>query len=205
MILLVIPSEARNLYRYKNAMGTIGIPRFTRNDRSKRATKNFGGRFVRPPLYFAFVSSYFFFFADFFFAAFLVAIVFYSPFSIVQSSSQRSFVAIVECIESLKNYVKQKMVDASCSLSSPTRKKHVTKVMRDLFRSKSSANINARADLCDLYFNAPLLIAIIATAPTIPSNNACAIIPVRRLFRKIAIVPKRAPRTKMMNMRGLPS
>jgi hypothetical protein len=43
--------------------------------------------------------------------------------SIVQSSSQRSFVAIVECIESLKNDVKQKMVDASCSLSSTSSEK----------------------------------------------------------------------------------
>jgi len=48
--------------------------------------------------------------------------------SIVQSSSQRSFVAIVECIESLKNDVKQKMVDVSCSLSSTLAQKDVTKV-----------------------------------------------------------------------------
>jgi hypothetical protein len=95
--------------------------------------KKLWGTLCASPVVLCLVSSYFFFFADFFFAAFLVAIVFYSPFSIVQSSSQRSFVAIVECIESLKNYVKQKMVDASCSLSSPSREKHVTKVMRDVF------------------------------------------------------------------------
>jgi len=74
------------------------------------------------------VSSYFFFFADFFFAAFLVAMFSILPFD-CQSSSQRSFVAIVECIESLKNDVKQKMVDASCSLSSPARENDVTKVI----------------------------------------------------------------------------
>ena len=84
--------------------------------------KNFRGRFSRPLFLLCLVSCYFFFFADFFAAFFLVAIFLFS-LSIVQSSSQRSFVAIVECIESLKNYVKQKMVDVSCSLSSRSRGK----------------------------------------------------------------------------------
>jgi hypothetical protein len=80
--------------------------------------KNLGGRSSRPPFYFALSAPYFFFFElDFFFEAFLVAIVLFS-LSILQSSLQRSFVAIVECIESLKNDVKQKMVDVSCYLSS---------------------------------------------------------------------------------------
>ena len=57
------------------------------------------------------------------------------PFSILpfdcSIESQRSFVAIVECIESLKNYVKQKMVDVSCYLSSMSREKFLEEAFRD--------------------------------------------------------------------------
>jgi len=79
--------------------------------------KKLWGTLSASPVFTLPVSPYFFFLAAFFFAAFLVAMFLFS-LSIVQSSSQRSFVAIVECIESLKNEVKQKMLDASCSLSS---------------------------------------------------------------------------------------
>ena len=81
--------------------------------------KNFGGRCWRPPfLCFAlsaltFSSSRLTSFSR---LSWLPCFLF--SLSIVQSSSQRCFVAIVECIESLKNDVKQKMVDVSCSLSS---------------------------------------------------------------------------------------
>src|SRR5579864_2428458 len=83
--------------------------------------KNFGGRFVRPPFYFALSALTFSSLLTFSLRLSWLPCFLFS-LSIVQSSSQRSFVAIVECIESLKNYVKQKMVDASCSLSSPLRK-----------------------------------------------------------------------------------
>jgi hypothetical protein len=63
--------------------------------------------------------------------------------SIVQSSSQRSFVAIVECIESLKNYVKQKMVDVSCSLSSTSREKSFEEGYRERFAMRSSEKLHA--------------------------------------------------------------
>jgi hypothetical protein len=43
--------------------------------------------------------------------------------SILHRVAQRCFVAIVECIESLKNDVKQKMVDVSCSFSSTLTQK----------------------------------------------------------------------------------
>jgi hypothetical protein len=75
--------------------------------------QKFGGRSSRPPFCLCLWSSYFFFFElDFFFAAFLVAMVSILPFRF-SSSLQRCSVAIVECIESLKNDVKGKMAFAT--------------------------------------------------------------------------------------------
>jgi hypothetical protein len=86
------------------------------------SAKNFGGRFSRPPFYFA-LSALTFSFLLTSLRPFSWLPWFLFSLSIVQSSSQRSFVAIVECIESLKNDVKEKMVDVSCSLSSTRAKK----------------------------------------------------------------------------------
>lgn len=138
------------------------------------------------------VSSYFFFLADFFFAAFLVAMFLFS-LSIVQSSSQRSFVAIVECIESLKNEVKQKMLDASCSLSSTSHKIGVTK---SCSRLPVDDFMQTRVLHLHDHLITPLFISLSAITRTIPSKlscNACAIIPGLRLLRKIASVPNIAP------------
>jgi hypothetical protein len=95
------------------------LHRLAASGQQPAAKKTLGDAVRVPRLTLPFVSSYFFFLElDFFFEAFLVAIVFYSPFRFIIEYVQRSFVAMVECIESLKNEVKKKMVDVSCYLSS---------------------------------------------------------------------------------------
>src|SRR5947207_14901760 len=150
------------------------IPRFgmTTNPRSMRhtgrcesGTKKLRGRSSRLLFLLCLVSCYFFFFADFFAAFFLVAIFLFS-LSIVQSSSQRSFVAIVECIESLKNYVKQKMVDGSCSLSSTSRKKVRDEGRHERFAMHLSEHTQAKQFFHHLI--TPLFISFCAIIRKIP-------------------------------------
>lgn len=95
--------------------------RLLRVRRTKRPpTKNFGGRFSRPPV--GSSLNYFFllvFFAAFLAAFFLVAIVSILPFLKSRHTTSQLF----ECIESFKNEVKKKVrshqeVHTSSSLSS---------------------------------------------------------------------------------------
>jgi len=155
--------------------------------------KNFRGRSSRPLFYFALSALTFsFLLTSSRLSSWLPCYLF--SLSIVQSSSQRSFVAIVECIESLKNDVKQKMVDASCSLSSRSRDKvgDEGECGRFVKRSREESRAHSFLD----YLITPLFISLCAIIRKIPcrlSCHACAIIPGRRLLRRMAKVPNIAP------------
>jgi nucleoside recognition membrane protein YjiH len=86
----------------------------------KLTPKKLGGRIPRPPFRLEPTSQCFFFF----FAFFLVAIVLFSLPLFMEKSATNVLLQLIDCIESLKNEVKKKMIVSSHAVlyQSHTRK-----------------------------------------------------------------------------------
>src|SRR5258708_18385932 len=85
---------------------------------------------LRLPDYFFFAAFFAAFFAGAFLAAFLVAMVFYSPFS-MNHRACNTRVAVIECIEFLKNCVKRKITICITLLTIWNRKRNSTRLHGD--------------------------------------------------------------------------